>query len=285
MFVRSVLGIVALTVSSVSFAATQTWNFVNGGDSVTQGGDSSGYGNFINFNRNGVNLNVSAWSETINDSSFCTNNPSAPECSGSNNSGSTQLDPFIDTARLEYYGNTLGIANQDGEGGAPQHSIDNIPNCNCNSYNDYDMVLLQFDEAVNLTQINIGWATNNGSSSSNGMADMSVVAYTGNTDLGGSPFFANTDTWGGLLNNNWSSIGNYQNVNQTLSVTSGVYSKYWLVGAYNPIFGGNLSNANDGFKLAGVSTQTQNTPPPQVPEPSSIALILLGAGLLWRRRA
>lgn len=290
MVTRTVIGVIGILAASSAMASTQTWDFKSSGDTALNG---SGYGNTIEFTRNDgegdIELTVSAWSETINTTDFCNDFPSDPSClSGTGNSGTTEKDPYIDTAQLVYYSDTLGIQNQDGEGGAPQHSIDNIPNSSSTGYNDYDMVLLEFDEAITLTDVVIGWATNNGNNSNNGAADISVVAYTGNTAITSTPFFAQTDTWGSLLSNGWESIGNYQNASQTQAITTDVVSNYWLVGAYNPIFGGNLSNANDGFKLAAVKTERGSRPPPstQISEPGSLAVMLLGlVGLGLRRKS
>lgn len=290
MNVRALVGITSILASSAAVASTQTWNFVNGGDTSLSG---SSYGNTIEFTRDDgegdIELTVSGWSETINTSNFCNDFPSDPSCTvGDETANSTERDPYIDTAALVYYGDTLGIKNQDGESGAPQHSIDNVPNASSYGYNDYDMVLLEFDEAITLTDIGIGWATNDGDGNNDNMADISVVAYTGNSAINSSPFFASTETWGSLLSNGWESVGNYENASQTQAVTTDVVSNYWLVGAYNPIFGGNLSNANDGFKLASVSTQRgSRTPPPpatQVSEPGTLAILLLGLGAVGLRR-
>jgi hypothetical protein len=289
MAIRTVIGAIGILAASSALASPQTWDFKNSGDTTLSG---SGYGNTIDFTRNDgegdIALTVSAWSETINTSDFCSDFPSDPSCNDTGSTGSTERDPYIDTAQLVYYGDTLGIQNQDGEGGAPQHSIDNIPNSSSTGYNDYDMVLLEFDEAITLTNVVIGWATNNGNNSNNGSADISVVAYTGNSAITSTPFFAQTETWGSLLSSGWESIGNYENASQTQAITTDVVSNYWLVGAYNPIFGGGLSNANDGFKLAAVETERGSRPPPstQISEPGSFAIMLLGlVGLGLRRKS
>ncbi|MFT6735882.1 MAG: hypothetical protein ACJAS9_004096 [Polaribacter sp.] len=274
--------------ATTTFASGTTWNFVNSGDTQIEGGDS--YGNYIDLERDGIELIVSAWSETKNNSDPCIDFPELPECQVADGSNeSTERDLFIDTAKLEYYGNTLGVKNKDGEGGSPQHSIDNIPNSSAYGYNDYDMVLLQFNKKVVLDEIVIGWATNDGGINSYGAADISIVAYTGDDTKNANPFFANTQTWGDLLTStpNWQSVENIENASILQAITNPVASQYFLIGAYNPIFGGNLSNANDGFKLSGVKTKTAASKPPSnaIPEPSSIALAFLGLLLLRRRQS
>lgn len=303
---KRILGIFVVACALPAYASVQTqvWNFDNtnhGTNKNTQrqsgGNGSNGVGNFISWTGDdNVQIHVSAWSETINDNKFCNDFPTAPECipDGSDPT-TTTLDPYIDKATLKYYDSSLGIENQDGEGGAPQHSIDNIPNYTGNAaYNDYDAVLVQFDQKTNLSSIDIGWATNDGDGSSDGSADISIVAYTGNNDLNNNPFFATTSTWGSLLTNGWSRIGHYQNAGGSYAIANnaateikGVLSKYWLISAYNPLFGGTaLSNANDGFKLAGLTTTTgSNDPSTPVPAPASFALLALCAvGMVVRRK-
>lgn len=297
-----------ILMSSVATASVQTqtfdqdWLFDNSNPSGPnnstriQGGDSNGFGNYIEWTgEDGITVKVSAWSETAGSRSICDTDPAAPECitGPASSSGTTEYDPYIRNAALRYYSESLGIENRDNEGGAPQHSIDNIPNYSGAGYNDYDAVLVQFSTAVTLDEVKIGWATNNGLNNNTRKADISVIAYNGaSNDV--SSFFSASSTWGSFLNNGWSRIGDYQDAKATLSLRGNSQtvvnldsfkSNFWLISAYNPVFGGALTNANDGFKLAGLATSFSVTTTSSVSEPGTLAIASLGLfGLFINRR-
>lgn len=199
-------------------------------------------------------------------------NPNSLTITGWSNTGSGGT---IETGKLKYsnsYG--LMLKNQKESDTTPDHSID--------SFNNYfDMVLLTFNQKVDLTRFDLGWARE---STNLNRADISVAAFTGNgnANLAGN-------TWGDIAGSgNWSTVGEYRDVASYnyQNVTTDVKSKYWLIGAYNPIFAnpgevtGNWESAgNDGFKLASVRGVTSTgTVVVTVPEPSSLAI--LGLGLL-----
>ena len=178
----------------------------------------------------------------------------------------------------------LGIKNNDAysgdtnEGKSPEHSIDNEQR--------YDMALLTFSELVKLTDLTLGWTTND--------SDVTVMAYKGS----GKPTLIGK-TYSELVGLGWDSIGNYSDVGTTTKSINdkGVFSSYWLIGAYNPLAnpGGGKVTENgkstyDYIKLASVSGCSAKelgcTPPSNdAPEPGSMALFGLGLlGLVYQRK-
>lgn len=268
--IKTISSVMALLASSSAFAGTQVWDFNGAGsDIVNDDAHGIGTGTYIDLYVDNIELVISAWSSSGNPGT-CPNGD--PVCD-SNNALYDQ-DPFIQRAVLNKYASGLGASNQDELGqNAPHHAFDNIGNAG--NEVDYDMALLQFDTAVVLDEIDIGWKGND--------SDMTVLSYTGNAAISGSPFAA-SDTWYSLLSKGWSHIGNYSNVststNQVISGASA--SKYWLVGVYNPVFGNSWSIGNDAIKLAGIKTSTTDNT--EVPEPAALALMLGGLALLTSRR-
>lgn len=189
----------------------------------------------------------------------------------------------------------VGVQNRDansatssdrdsGETTIPEHAIDN--------QDRYEMVSLDFGSTpVILSQLTLGWSMYD--------ADISVLAYTG----AGTPTLS-LNRWSNLLGTGWTLIGNYDvnagaNATDDINVainTGNVSASYWLIGAYNPVFGTSATNGGvvdvgtgqyDYFKLAGIacSVETPPTPSAGVPEPASLALAGAGlAGLLGARR-
>lgn len=165
-----------------------------------------------------------------------------------------------------------GLGVEGSNSGVPGHSVDS-------QNGDFDMLLLSFSDAVSLNSIDLGWIYENNSKRS----DISIMAGTSSLTAGTS--------WAALLTlaNGWQSAGNYNDVGYNAkAVNSGaISSKYWLIGAYNPILGTAIAkndNKYEAFKLEKVSVTKTIV---KVPEPS--ALLLFGLGLLGlaaaRRRA
>lgn len=201
------------------------------------------------------------------------------------------------TAALTRYSGGFGVNNgkanssDPGEGGDPEHAIDN------NGLTD--AVLFKFSSSMSLSALSIGW--------SSGDADISVMAWTGSGDpvnagnSGGALFNSNTSTTttpaGG-----WTLIGNFGDVNDlnpsgsagNLNFTTNVTSSWWLVSAYNANFGGSCTKSlsdsacgggNDYFKLLSV-TGTPSQPGSDTPEPATLALAglaVFGMGVARRR--
>lgn len=253
---KILLGLVLLTSFS-AFSSTETWDFDEG---VFNG---SSYGNsFVVEGDGGNTLTITGWSDTGGDG-----------------------DDLIEATDLDYsssYG--LSMYNADEEDCIEivcGHSIDNYGD-------DTDMALLAFEEAISLEEFSIGWAyeeTTSGSGSET-RADVTVLAYTGSgePDISGS-------TWEDLLASGWEVVGNYANVDDynSQSVDTDVVSQYWLVGAFDRLFGSIGNGLNDGssreegFKLTALAGDTVD--PTDVSEPSALALLGLGlVGMYLRRR-
>lgn len=267
MLAKTIIGTFALLASCSTFAATQTWDFINGSGSSIENDNAHGIGSgtYIDMTVGGIEVIVSAWSSTKEGACAATD----PGCD------TYDTDPYITRARLTSYSGGLGAINQDESDDSPNHAFDNVLGNSPSA--DFDMMLLQFDSAVLLEEIDINWR---GSDS-----DMTVLSYTGAGSIDGVPFDSNTDTWTSLLNDGWSFVDNYANVstsnNQIISASN--ESRYWLVGVYNPIFGNGWTDSNDAVKIAGVVTSTTPPPPPtDIPEPA--ILLLFTTGLLALRR-
>ncbi|GDY24560.1 MULTISPECIES: exosortase-dependent surface protein XDP1 [unclassified Agarivorans] len=243
---KQILLVATCAVSMSAFSAEQVWDFDDG--------SLSGTGNGNSLDMSG--LSVTGWSDTANPN-----------------------DGRIKNTKLRY-SNSYGLMsdNRDEPNNTPQHSIDSYGN-------DFDMVLLTFDEAVNLAGFTLGWASeDHGTNRQASHADVSVLAYSG-SDVA----TVNNQRWADLAGLGWTTEAEVSNADDYAyqAIDSDAVSKYWLIGAYNPIFGNlNWSANNDGFKLAGVNTET-----PQfaatVPEPGTVLLFaagLFGIALRTRKR-
>ena len=270
------MSMIALSSAS-AFAGEQTWDFDDG--------HLSGHyaGNTLDLSTNGISLEVSAWASTDNG---C--NTGGTYGGGT---GSGDPDPCIRDAKINNFNSYgIGVENRDetanGYTHAPQHAIDNIKNGGNHADLDYEMVLLTFSEAVNVSGFDIGWTHSD--------SDLSVLAYTGNNN---SPDFFNSNTrWADIVGNGanggWDLIQQSNDVDEysTLNVSNGsVFSRYWLVGAYNEVFGGqHWTNDNDAFKLKGLATVSHDDNTDTTTANSPTALALMGGFLLlmaYRRRS
>jgi hypothetical protein len=206
---------------------------------------------------------------------------------GNTNGGTNNA---LQTAYLGSYSGGWGGTNRDGQNGAgdtsegtpsntvaPEHGVDN---------NDrYDIVLFSLGEAMNLTQVQLGYFPDD--------SDITVLAYTG----GGSPAdLANgTTTYAALTSTlAWTLVGHYSNVKDLPSDTvnlntssetanPNLVSSHWLVGAYNPLVGSDpgWTKGNDYVKILALWAEK---PSNGTPEPNGMALFAATlAALVWAR--
>ena len=174
------LGMFATLQAGHALAGVQTWDF----DSSTQSFSSGNFGNTLSLTSpDGVGLTVSGWSDTW-------------DITG---------DDLIQDARLLWAQSAaLGVQNRDEGTGSPNHSIDSVTS---DVDGEFDMLLLEFDTAVNLTGIDLGWARGGGGS---GLTDVSLLAWDG---VGSDTLAGNT--WADVLSSNgggYDSVGNYAGV-------------------------------------------------------------------------
>lgn len=271
----------------------------------------------------------STGSTDVTASAIANTKRASPVSSSTTSNGDTSTYT-IESAYVTVYSGGVGVTNQGksstaanqsnavdgGEGTEPEHAIDNNgTNSNSTSAGAstrtsaankaiYDMVLLVFDEAVKLTGVKIGWPTAlNGTTRD---SDITLLAYNGTVQAGSS--ISST-----LLGKTYSAIdtadsgGNgWTHVEHISDLASGVfnstagdfYSRYWLIGTFNPVinttsllsnksFNGMCKNAttgltdacdvgNDYLKLLAVQGDVYSPPPGPpgtVPEPGTISLL------------
>ncbi len=216
-------------------------------------------------NIDGVDVVISTWSDTKQDP---------------NNSGANLV---VGGKSLNRYGNGYGLTNQDeNEGQVPGHSFDNQWHRNATK-TDFDFIMFSFDEEVTLTGANFSWLWNRWNT------EVSVGALN---DTSLSSLTSGQSTWSQIAANavtkSFDVSGSTYSSNFDIEETS----KYWIVGAYNTVFGSvnNSQMYNDGFKISGVSFSKDISPGPVGPDPKpvsapgSLALLLSGLGLMIARR-
>ncbi len=286
-----VLSFLALLSCSVSVNAAVSWTF-NTGNCISTATDSCGSSNlgvsqsFTNNETEINNVKVDAFSTTKDPSSG--------------------VDQFQTGTLGLWNGNGLGVqSREDGSfGDVPHHAFDNDGGTGSKPDEapdgDVDAGLFIFDNEVALSSISIGWGTNYDS-------DISVMAYTGT--LTGTESIQDklvNKEFKDLIGAGWSFVGHYADLivdsAKDINGSNGSYvygnspvsSSYWLISAYTSMaaFDGNnalagaptaqLGFGNDYFKIEKLTGTEVSTPSiTQVPEPSSVMLLLMGA-IAWR---
>ena len=163
-----------------------------------------------------------------------------------NTVGSTNT--ALESAYLTFNGSSgLGIQNKDSgngdtnEGTDPEHAIDNDQR--------NDSILFSFTgDKVNLSATSFGWVSG---TTGYGDSDYSVYAYTGTTPMNLSGV---TYTDAAMAAAGWALVGHYQGGSSTgtKTISSTIYSSYWLIGALNSTSDGK----KDAFKLYSVTGGT-----------------------------
>ena len=230
---------------------------------------------YSGVNVNGINVSLSGWSDT-GDSV----DPESRDMIVKSATAYKVVDVYG-----HYYG--YGVLNQDGDGStSPNHSADNYfyngkDNADGRKYADFDFILFSFDEKVTLDEVGFGWVNKRGN-------DQQVsIAGINNSQL--SSLKSQNSTWEDIIDGAVSNSFNITNANggyqsSNFGFTEG--AKYWLVGAYNAVFGtvDGASMYNDGLKITSIGFTKASDENTQVSEPGALALMSLGLGLVLYRR-
>ncbi|GAC05861.1 exosortase-dependent surface protein XDP1 [Paraglaciecola chathamensis] len=168
--------------------------------------------------------------------------------------------------------NSWGLLNLNRDENYNEHYVDN-------GY-DSDMLLLSFDDFVSITKIDLGSAPYD--------SDISIAAFDSLPTLEGQTWSEVASSDSAIFSASFFDIGTRWA--SLTSQTSGIDSKYWVIGAYNGAFGSpGYTSSNDFLKIAGIKTipgvGPDPKPPTDVAEPSSLAVLAsFGLFAAWRRR-
>lgn len=220
--------------------------------------------NTIDLDGVSVNISISGWSDSAS--------------MGPNDI--YNYDRVVSAEMKKVYDLGWAVLNTE-ESDGPHQTIDNV------KFPDYDFVLLSFSEKVTLDTLKFGWANFSG-----GSQEVSVAAIG---EPGFNKLTSETSTWSSIISNAVSSSFSIERLSGSKGVSNLNFSsaaKYWLVGAYNTVFGSTPHGTkfNDAFKIAGIEFSNTSTkpidkePPKQVSEPGALALMCLGLGLVLYRR-
>lgn len=269
-YLTKLLGGLALAAIAQGAMAASNWN----SGSLTA--NCTGAGGLFEF-QNPTNTGP-ATSSAVTNSSNCVSNgsgltasPGATLTAFSTTSGLTTAGTSFVAAGVAEWSSGFGVLNKWETDATGPHATDNAVGV--------DALLLSFGSKVSLSQLSVGWTGTD--------SDMSLLAWTGS---GAAPVSVAGLAPGSMTG--WTLVGNYSDVltSAPATVSTNLYSSYWLVSAYSSAYGGGTwTEGNDSFKLSSIlgktcngvgETQTGNAclTGSRVPEPGS--LVLLGLGLV-----
>ena len=243
-------------VATTALASPTTWDFETDSPNYTGNYSSKRFGNTLSIdnNRDGISdLSITAWSDT--------------GCGW--NCGD---DRHVDEARV--WTNRWGSLTYNKDHSNPNktwgesHYVDN-------GSGDTDMLLFDFKQDVSLKGIRLDYYKND--------SDISVAAFKYDP----TKLLSAGNTWSQILNSAIFSTS-YSNIKTSYfsmaNVASGstVTATYWLIGAYNRIFGlnGNDDHNGDYLKIGSLKTEVK-----AVSEPAMIVLFLVAMlAIIGRKR-
>jgi len=266
---RRLIAVAVLCAASQSALATSRWTFGCGSTGLPACGGTVGASQ--TYSATGTSTTntarVSGWANT--------------GTVGDNN------QRRLASGSIRTWGSGLGVVSAGESATSPNHALD--------SSGPDEFVLVSFAQAVNLTNVGVGWFNTD--------FDITVLAFTGsgtpnltNNTLSAADLAGGATT--GLINGGWTLVGNRSNASATLAGTVNNYtlannisSSHWLIGAYNTGVGGTnegWTTGDDFFKLlhvGGLTTPSGGGGGAPVPVPGTLALIALGLPFLRRRLA
>lgn len=190
---------------------------------------------------------------------------------------------FERAAVYSWGGSGYGVVNRfENAGATGPHATDNVKGL--------DLFLVQFDSAVSLSEVTVGWNGTSAGTTGYNDSDMSIYRFDPTKST------SNPGSFGGLTSltaanlttsGSWQFVKNYSNASSTVDLKAGSFdtgtSSWWLISAYNSNSGGSFGSS-DAFKLLSVGAVAGA----KVSEPASIALLgiaALGAFAARRRTA